>query len=65
LRIGELVWVGNDFIEVLFIVRRRIRVMVCSHEGTYSTSNMYVYVSLLIKRTLRWLSETQITLDML
>jgi len=39
--------------------------MVCSHEGTYSTSNMYVYVSLLIKRTLRWLSETQITLDML
>lgn len=33
----ELVWVGNDFAEVLFIVRMRIRVTVWAHKGAYST----------------------------
>lgn len=35
--LAELVWVGSDFVEVLFIVRMRIRVTVCARKGTYST----------------------------
>lgn len=35
--LAELVWVGSDFVEVLFIVRMRIRVTVCPRKGTYYT----------------------------